>query len=91
MYSLKLGEKLRVETNFWEYLWGFDWNQSMCSSDTYMICFIQYKNLKSSNLAQIDAKTLVTDQTSILSRILGLKVKRVLSAKVILNYGSRNG
>ena len=34
---------------------------------------MQYKNLKSSNLTQIDARTLVMDLTSILSLILGLR------------------
>ena len=38
-----------------------------------MIWFMQYKKLKSSNLTQIDVKTLVMDLTSILSLIPGLR------------------
>ena len=38
-----------------------------------MIWFIQYKKLKSSNLTQIDYKTLIMDLTSILSLISSLR------------------
>ena len=50
-----------------------DWSQNIHSNNTYMIWFMQYKKLKSSNLTQIDAKTLVMDLTSILSLIPGLR------------------
>ena len=41
-----------------------------------MIRFMQYKNLKSFNLTQIDVKTLVMNLTFILSLILGLRDKK---------------
>ena len=51
---------------------------------------MQYKNLKSSNLTQIDARTLVMDLTSILSLILGLRdEKEIICAKVIIKYQPR--
>ena len=53
---------------------------------------MQYKKLKSSNLTQIDVKTLIMDLTTILSLILDLRdEKKVISAKVIINQGSRRG
>ena len=48
----------------------------MGSNSTYMIRFMQYKNLKSFNLTQIDVKTLVMNLTFILSLILGLRDKK---------------
>ena len=47
---------------------------------------MQYKNLKSFNLTQIDVKTLVMNLTFILSLILGLRDKKK-KAKVIINQG----
>ena len=53
---------------------------------------MQYKKLKSSNLTQIDVKTLIMDLTTILSLILDLRdEKKVISAEVIINQGSRRG
>ena len=58
----------------------------------YIILFMQYKKLKSSNLTQIDVKTLIMDLTTILSLILDLRdEKKVISAEVIINQGSRRG
>ena len=45
----------------------------MHSNDIYMLWFIQYKKLKSSNVTQIDAKALFMDLTSILSLIPSLR------------------
>ena len=42
---------------------------------------MQYKKLKSSNLIQIDTKTLVMDLTSTLSLILGLKDENNVKCK----------
>lgn len=49
----------------------------MSFNDTYIARFIQYKKLKSSNLIQIDAKTLLMNLTSILSLILGLRDEKI--------------
>ena len=48
----------------------------MWSNNTYMIWFMQYEKLTSSNLTQIDVKTLIMDRTYILSLISGLKEKK---------------
>ena len=48
----------------------------MHSNDTYMIWFMQYKKLKSSNLTQIVVKTLVMDLTSILNLTSGLRYEK---------------
>ena len=62
------------------------------NNNIYMIWFIQYKKLKSSNLTQIDAKTLIMDLTSILSLISSLRdEKKMISVKVIINQESRKG
>ena len=63
---------------------------------------MQYKKLKSSNLTQIDVKTLIMDLTTILTLIMDLTTilslildlrdeKKVISAEVIINQGSRRG
>ena len=49
----------------------------MCFNDTYITRFIWYKKLKSSNLIQIDAKTLLMNLTYILSLILGLRDEKI--------------
>ena len=62
------------------------------NNNIYMIWFIQYKKLKSSNLTQIDAKTLIMDLTSILSLISSLRdEKKMISVRVIINQESRKG
>ena len=62
------------------------------NNNIYMIWFIQYKKIKSSNLTQIDAKTLIMDLTSILSLISSLRdEKKMISVKVIINQESRKG
>ena len=53
----------------------------MCFNGTYMIWFMKYKKLKSSNLTQINVKTLLMDLTSILSLILGLRDKKNVKCK----------
>ena len=58
-----------------------DWSQNMRSNDTIMIWFMHYEKLKSSNLTQIDANTLIMDLTSILSLIPNLRDEKSAKCK----------
>ena len=48
----------------------------MCSNDIYLIWFIYYKTLKSSDSTQIDTKVLAMSLTCILEIYLGFKKRK---------------